>query len=142
KYPKDKTVTKKSLSVVLMPGKTTWQVKQSGRNIAVTSDKIKVNLNLENGQTAFLTNDGRTRLLNEKDAGTIFTPFDDAGESTWSVAQTFELDKDEAIYGLGQQQRGRMIQRNCKLRMVQGNTDDYVPFFQSVKGYGIFWDNY
>jgi alpha-D-xyloside xylohydrolase len=26
--------------------------------------------------------------------------------------------------------------------MVQGNTDDYIPFFQSVKGYGIFWDNY
>ena len=26
--------------------------------------------------------------------------------------------------------------------MIQGNTDDYVPFFQSVKGYGLFWDNY
>ena len=26
--------------------------------------------------------------------------------------------------------------------MVQGNTDDYVTFFQSVKGYGLFWDNY
>ena len=35
-----------------------------------------------------------------------------------------------------------MIQRNLKLNMVQGNTDDYVPIFQSVKGYGVFWDNY
>ena len=26
--------------------------------------------------------------------------------------------------------------------MIQGNTDDYVPFFLSVKGYGLFWDNY
>ena len=26
--------------------------------------------------------------------------------------------------------------------MVQGNTDDYIPFFLSVKGYGLFWDNY
>jgi alpha-D-xyloside xylohydrolase len=26
--------------------------------------------------------------------------------------------------------------------MIQGNTDDYVPFFVSVKGYGLFWDNY
>jgi alpha-D-xyloside xylohydrolase len=26
--------------------------------------------------------------------------------------------------------------------MVQGNTDDYVPFFVSEKGYGFFWDNY
>jgi len=35
-----------------------------------------------------------------------------------------------------------MVQRNLKLRMVQGNTDDYIPFFVSVKGYGLFWDNY
>ncbi len=26
--------------------------------------------------------------------------------------------------------------------MIQGNTDDYVPFFLSAKGYGLFWDNY
>jgi len=26
--------------------------------------------------------------------------------------------------------------------MIQGNTDDYIPFFVSVKGYGLFWDNY
>ena len=35
-----------------------------------------------------------------------------------------------------------MVQRNLKLNMIQGNTDDYVPFFLSVKGYGLFWDNY
>ena len=56
--------------------------------------------------------------------------------------QAYTLDKDEAIYGLGQQQRGKMSQRNVTLNMVQGNTDDYIPFFQSVKGYGLFWDNY
>ena len=46
------------------------------------------------------------------------------------------------IYGLGQQQQGKMSQRDVKLTMIQGNTDDYIPFFQSVKGYGVFWDNY
>jgi len=35
-----------------------------------------------------------------------------------------------------------MVQRNLTLNMVQGNTDDYIPFFQSAKGYGLFWDNY
>jgi alpha-D-xyloside xylohydrolase len=142
KYPEGKTVTKKSLSVVLEPGKTAWNVKQSGRTISVKSDKINVSLNLENGKIAFYSNAGKARLLHEKDAGAAFTNFNDAGESTYSVVQTFVPDKDEAIYGLGQQQRGRMIQRNLKLLMVQGNTDDYIPFFQSVKGYGIFWDNY
>jgi alpha-D-xyloside xylohydrolase len=35
-----------------------------------------------------------------------------------------------------------MMQRNLTLKMIQGNTDDYIPIFQSVKGYGVFWDNY
>jgi len=52
------------------------------------------------------------------------------------------LDKDEDIYGLGQQQSGKLSHRNTKINMVQGNTDDYVPFFVSTKGYGLFWDNY
>ena len=47
--------------------------------------------------------------------------------------QTFKIDNHEAIYGLGIQQQGKMSQRNTNLRMVQGNTDDYVTFFQSVK---------
>ncbi|MFN8134435.1 MAG: hypothetical protein U0Z17_04115 [Bacteroidales bacterium] len=46
------------------------------------------------------------------------------------------------MYGLGQQQEGKMSKRNLKLTMVQGNTDDYIPFFLSAKGYGLFWDNY
>ncbi len=67
--------------------------------------------------------------------------FNDAGVKTHSVRQSFVLEEDEAIYGLGQQQQGRMVQRNQSLTMIQGNTDDYIPFFQSVKGYGLFWDN-
>jgi alpha-D-xyloside xylohydrolase len=78
----------------------------------------------------------------EKEGSEKFTDFDDAGSKTYSVAQSFMLDKDEAIYGLGQQQQGKMVKRNLTLNMVQGNTDDYIPFFLSEKGYGLFWDNY
>ena len=52
------------------------------------------------------------------------------------------LETKLTIYGLGEQQQGKMVQRNLKLRMIQGNTDDYIPFFVSSKGYGLFWDNY
>ena len=46
------------------------------------------------------------QLLTEKESGTTFTQFTDAGVKTYSVAQSFVLEKDEAIYGLGQQQEG------------------------------------
>ena len=58
-----------------------------------------------------------------------------------SVAE-LRLDKEEAIYGLGQLQNGKMIQRNMTKNLIQGNVEDVSPFFQSTKGYGVFWDNY
>ena len=82
-----------------------------------------------------------SQLLAEK-SGMQFIDFDDAGTKTYQVYQPFVLDKEEAIYGLGQLQNGKMIQRNMTKNLIQGNVEDVSPFFQSTKGYGVFWDNY
>jgi len=141
KHPEDDYFNKKSLSVTESPKKTKFTVTKKEGELFVRSKRLQANLNLNNGKISFSTLSGKT-LLSEKEGEVAFTPFNDAGNKTYSVKQAFKLDKDEAIYGLGQQQQGRMIQRNLKLHMVQGNTDDYVPFFLSTKGYGLFWDNY
>jgi alpha-D-xyloside xylohydrolase len=141
KSPQGKTYSKTSLSVVETPQNTTLNVKQSGDELVLKSKSIQVDLNLKSGAIAFSTSDGEP-LLREKEKGVAFTDFNDAGVKTYSVSQSFMLDNDEAIYGLGQQQQGKMVQRNLSLKMIQGNTDDYVPFFVSAKGYGLFWDNY
>jgi alpha-D-xyloside xylohydrolase len=141
KLPVGESVEKKSLSVIETPQKTDFSIKQAGDELVLKSKNVQVNLNLKNGQISFST-PTREPLLSEKEAGVAFTDFNDAGVKTFSVYQSFVLDKDEAIYGLGEQQQGKMVQRNLKLNMVQGNTDDYIPFFQSAKGYGLFWDNY
>ena len=59
-----------------------------------------------------------------------------------AVEQKFMIDEDEPIYGLGILQEGRMDIRGTNRRMIQGNTDDYCNIIQSIKGYGLFWDNY
>jgi alpha-D-xyloside xylohydrolase len=141
KSPEGKTFTKESLSVIKVPQKTAFNIKQAGDELSIKSESIQVILNLKDGKISFSTPTGES-LLSEKEAGVVFTDFNDAGVKTYSVLQSFVLDKDEAIYGLGIQQQGKMVQRNLRLRMVQGNTDDYIPFFLSVKGYGLFWDNY
>ena len=141
KWPEGETFTKESLSVIKTPQKTAFSIKQQGEELSLKSEKLRIIINLNNGKISFKTPDKRT-LLDEKEAGVAFSDFNDAGNMTHNVYQAFVLDKDEAIYGLGQQQQGKMVQRNLKLYMVQGNTDDYIPFFQSVKGYGLFWDNY
>ncbi len=141
KWPAGNAFDKKSLSVIAQPQKIRFDINQTNENLVLKSKDVQVRVNLNTGKISFLNSRGDI-LLSEKENGFLFTNFNDAGNQTYSVTQKFVLDKNEAIYGLGQQQQGKMVQRNVKLRMIQGNTDDYIPFFLSVKGYGLFWDNY
>lgn len=140
KSPVGHSFTKESLSVIKTPEKLSFMVAQKGNILTLKSQSISVGVNINTGDIAYSS--AANLLLQEKENSASFTPFNDAGNKTFTVFQAFQLEKDEAIYGLGQQQAGKMVQRNIRLNMVQNNTHDYVPFFQSVKGYGVFWDNY
>lgn len=141
KTPQGRPFNAKSLSVIMEPGKTPVAVKQLGETVQLRSTSVTVKLNLTTGEVMYQSKTGQT-LLKEKAGGVSFTPFNDAGETTNTVYQSFLLEKEEAIYGLGQHDGLQLNQRNQKYRLEQGNTEDVVPFFQSVKGYGVFWDNY
>lgn len=105
--------------------------------MTIKSHQLTVHLNEETGQITFASSDGKS-LLQEQNKGARFDDFNDAGTKTFSVYQSFTLEKDEAIYGLGQLQNGKMSQRNQTKRLIQDNLEDVIPFFQSVKGYGLF----
>jgi alpha-D-xyloside xylohydrolase len=141
KSPEGRSFVKESLSVITEPKKTAFNVKQQGDLVNLRTSTLTVALNLKTGDINYSAVNGEL-LLKEKQDGVKFAPFNDAGNNTLTVQQSFVLHNDEPIYGLGQQQQGKMSQRNVTLNMVQGNLDDYIPFFQSVKGYGVFWDNY
>lgn len=81
------------------------------------------------GNLTFLTSKGKL-LLKEKSC-------DVSG-----ARQTFTLDKDEAIYGLGTIQNGKMNRRGEKKRMEQSNLEDFQNVLQSIKGWGLYWENY
>lgn len=63
-------------------------------------------------------------------------------ETTNEISQSFILDEDEVIYGLGQHQNGKMNQRGQRLVLEQNNMEIAIPYFTSVKGYGVYWDTY
>jgi len=141
KTPAGNKFDKQSLSVVKQPEQVKISVEQKGSMLSLRSDKLTVGLDLKSGVINYAQ--GKTPLTTEKVGGAMFSPFNDAGTKTLTVAQSFQLETDEPIYGLGQHQRGNLNQRNQVYKnMIQGNTEDVVPFIQSIKGYGIFWDNY
>ena len=116
KSPEGKPFTKNSLSVVKKPQSVKLSVARQGDVISVKSDKLKVSLDTKSGKIAYTTLAG-VPLLSEKESGTTFTGFDDAGSKTYTVSQSFTLDNDEAIYGMGQQQRGKLSLRGEKINM-------------------------
>lgn len=141
KTPAGGAFDKQSLSVTKQPEQLNILVEKHENLLSLRSAKLTVNLDLKSGAISYTA--GRLPLLSEKAGGVNFAPFDDAGTKSLTVSQSFRLDADEPIYGLGQHQRGNLNQRNQVYKnMIQGNTDDVVPFIQSIKGYGIFWDNY
>lgn len=139
KYPAGKSFVKNSLSVIKQEQKTKFSVSENNHIISLKTNDLNIFIDSKNGKITYNSSSGKELL---KETGSDFKPFNDADNPTYSVTQAFQLEKDEPIYGLGILQNGKMSQRNTDVKMIQNNTWDFVPFFQSVKGYGIFWDNY
>ncbi len=96
---------------------------------SISSSELTVRLNEKTGCVTFLTRKGKL-LLREK------------SHDVSKVQQTFTLDKGEAVYGLGTFQNGKMNRRGEKKRMEQSNLEDFQSVLQSIKGWGLYWENY
>lgn len=142
KYPMTlPALHKKSYSVIKEPEQVSMKTTDEGNNLVrMESEKLIVHLNTETGKVTYTSKAGKS-LFTEKEYGTQFTNFDDAGTPSYEVRQAFLLEPDEVIYGLGQQQTGLMSQRNQKLFLRNINMKICIPIIHSVKGYAVFWDN-
>jgi alpha-D-xyloside xylohydrolase len=114
----------KTLVVTVTP----QEVKVVKKGLTTSSSELIVKQDAQ-GNLTFFTVKGKV-LLREKNC--------DVAEAR----QTFTLDKDEAIYGLGTIQNGKMNRRGEKKRMEQSNLEDFQNVLQSIKGWGIYWENY
>ena len=136
KSPVGHTYTKEGLVVTAKPENV--RIKQKGN--AVSSDVLTVNVDQRTGAVSFSAK-GAT-LLREKE-GCVFEPRTEGPDAgAYRVTQTFVLDKDEAIYGLGTFQNGKINRRGDHKMMEQSNLEDYQNVLQSIKGWGLYWDNY
>lgn len=141
KYPSGNRFEKKSLSVIASPeDDVDTRMSHNGSRISVSSRDITVDINRKNGVVSFRGPKGK-KLLTEGNY-TSFMPVDDAGVPSYRVRQPFLLDKDEAVYGLGNLEKGSLSMRGHQHNLIPGNIEDGIPVMQSVKGYSIIWDNY
>ena len=136
KTPAGHDFAKTGLVVTAKPG----DVKVSQKGYTLSSDALTVKVDARTGAVSFLAK-GKT-LLREKGEPTLEPLTSGADAGKFRVAQTFLLDKDEPVYGLGTIQNGKMNRRGEHKRMEQSNLEDFQNVVQSIKGWGLYWDNY
>ncbi len=117
-----------------------WDLATSGDETVLQTSDLAVHINLTTGAVSFFDAAGR-RILAEKTGGRILAPADVQGEKTFHVAQQWEPNADESLYGLGQLQFGITDIKGYDLDLWQHNTCVVVPLLVSSRGYGVFWDN-
>ncbi len=135
KRPAGSTATDERLVVTARPE----EVSVTTKGITISSGALTVKADPKTGALTFMAK-GRTLLREGKHSFEACSSGADRG--AWQVAQSFTLDKEEAIYGLGTWQNGKMNRRGEHKRMEQSNLEDFQNVLQSIKGWGIYWDNY
>ncbi len=136
KSPTGHQFSKQSLTVIAQPG----TVAVSRRGSTLSSDRLTVSIDEKTGAVTFKA-DGKT-LLREKGAARFEALTAGADKGAYQVTQAFTLAKDEAVYGLGTIQNGKMNRRGEHKLMEQSNLEDFQNVLQSIRGWGLFWDNY
>ena len=124
--------TAPTASVVMRPGKVCFNVdtREDG-TVVLRTDALRVELDPGAGAFSFYGKDGKI-LLREKPEAV----------SHEEIHQSFLLQPDEAIYGLGQHRGGGLDQRRKDYHLENVNMEIAIPLFHSVKGYAVYWDNY
>ena len=133
---------KKSFSVILHPGeKFGVDVDESkdGKYAMLSSSRMSVRLDKKTGQLLILGVQG-TPIIKEK-ATKMVVRKGDADEGKQKVGQTWTLEDNEAIFGLGQLRDETICWRGQKKILWNDNTYIAIPYITSEKGYGIYWDN-
>ena len=127
-----------SYSVTAQPQAVAVKTTAGKSGITYASAALKVSV-APDGTVRF--QDARGRLLLKEGDWGFETRSSGVDQGARIVRQTFLPEAGEPFYGLGILQDGALNLRGKTRRMVQDNTEDFVNIVQSVRGYGLFWDN-
>jgi alpha-D-xyloside xylohydrolase len=141
KWPANKAFKEEKSLVVTMQPQQGLKVsrKENATSATLNCGNLAVKIDKRSGRLQFLGS-GKN-LLHEK-SFKFEERTEGADKGSYKVNQTYTLDKQEAIYGLGTIQDGKLNRRGTSIFMEQSNLQDFQYVLQSVKGWGIYWDNY
>ena len=117
-----------SLSVISSPAAIPFQFKETPAALELSTRSLRAVVDKSAGLVSFRDLAGKTI-------------FEEKGPRESSVGDSFVLDPEEQIYGLGQHQDGYMSYRGTSVHLQQKNMEIGIPVLVSSRGYGMLWDN-
>ena len=129
---------KRSFSVIMQPSKDkkVWNVKDN----TLRTSCLMVTVDEATGKVCFSDVAGNV-LLREGDVAEVTPILNGVDKGNYSIRQSFSLEADEAIFGLGQRRSPKLNQRGESIDIWNGNANITIPYIASDKGYGLYWDN-
>jgi alpha-D-xyloside xylohydrolase len=129
----------RSLMVTAVPRRTGFTVTRDSRAVLLSTSKLRVSVNLADGNVTFRDPSGATLLA--ESAPATFVPTLVEGKRFFATRQQWNRGTDEGLYGLGQHQNRQMNYLGEDVELAQHNMDVAIPFLVSTRNYGILWDN-
>jgi alpha-D-xyloside xylohydrolase len=118
----------RSLSVTSAPASVPFEIKETAAAVDLSTRALRASIDKKTGLVSFGDLAGKT----------IFA---EAGSRESTAGDSFALEPEEQIYGLGQHQDGYMSYRGTSVHLQQKNMEIGIPMLVSSRGYGLLWDN-
>jgi alpha-D-xyloside xylohydrolase len=130
------------LMVVADSSGSQFKAEQADDTVVLETGALKAEVSLKTGAVTFRDLQGK-RLLAEGGRSLSPVTADPAGADadSFAVRQQFELMDGERLYGLGQQQDGRVNYAGENIELTTHNIEIAIPFIASSAGYGLLWNN-
>ncbi len=114
------------------------------KNMAIVSNgRIRAEIESRRGRITYF-NDKNEVLLREAihyHHPQFARQFRSKGSDHFEMKVTFDAEKDEHLYGMGQYPNDCLDLKGSVLELAQKNTQISIPFLLSSKGYGFIWNN-
>lgn len=135
-------------SALKNPEATDTRISIEEETATITNGKISALIDTRGWNSAAVItffNDKDEVLLKEVDGGGALVrkarKFSPLTGGDFRLKATFEGNKGEHIYGMGQYQQDILDLKGCNLELAHRNSQASIPFYISSHGYGFFWHN-
>ena len=131
-----------TLMVAAQPSGAGFTTESTDDSVVLKTAALSAEVEFGTGAVRFTDAQGRELLAEtQRNLAPVTADPGEVDDDSYAVRQQFSMQSNEAIYGLGQQQDGRVNYAGENIELTTHNIEITIPFLVSSAGYGLLWNN-